>query len=483
MRELQFLWRIFFSFIFIFNVNSIAVAATTDTLKISPQFVVQRVLADGRDAKNLEFEEKKLLFPLSQVLAMYDWQFAGKVRYEMDRAQVISGNGNSQDKTTLWNASLNKKIPTGTTFSLGYTRNLQSSIYRANSTNTRSPYIVLDQADFSVSQDLLSNFFGIVDRRAEKVARQNIYKAALEKRESQESLVLSALQLFWDTYVAKETLRENINARNKYESVVKELEQKTRHGFSNPGDMAKARAEFETQKINVKNAAFSYVNFMDKLLTMMLLPLDQQVEFDVPVEVPDLPPLDAKEMANLRKIQAAELTAENAAIEKKAADYGALPEIKLIGSLGYTGLEPQSSQAFAGLTSGTHPIYAIELNVNYRFFSEKVSGEKQQATVLYDQAFNNLLKAKEDEKVNMTGAIEKLQASYAVAKSSILSVKFWEQAIQEQEKSYRQGRLELSQLFQDYSSYFRAQSSRTKAIGDYHIALNQFAATKDMLVQ
>lgn len=460
-----------------------SIASQAEVLKITPQFVVERVLSQGRDAKNIEFEALKAYYPLSLVLSIYDLKFDGSVSYEMSRARVIGGGGNDQDKTTIWTTLLSKKTSTGTTFSLGYDRTLQNSIFRTGSTSTRTPYAVLDEAEFTIKQDLMGNFFGIVDRRAEEVARQNIYVASLQKKENQEQLVVTALQLFWDTYVAKETLRENINARNKYEEVVKSIEEKTRTGFSDPGDLPRARAEYETQKKNVKEASFQYISLMDRLFTMMLLPPRDEIVFDVPVEVPPLPPLTKKEISSLRSVRAAEISATNAELEKRAADLGALPSLSVFGRANYTGLESLASRSFADVTANRYPEYEVGLNLSYNFFSEGTKGNQQLKGVLYEQSLNNLAKTKETEDNHLLETLEKVKARYAVAVSAIESVKFWEQAVKAQERSFKQGRVELSTLFTDYRSYYEAQSVRTKAIGDYHISVNELAAARDVLIE
>lgn len=457
-------------------------------VKVNPQFVVNRILSESRQSRTIDLTEQSSEGEYYSNFAQYDWLLTGSSSYEDTKYLYLSGSGNLQDKTAIWSVGMSKRIPTGTTVGVTFSRTLQNSTYRSSSSSSslsRGSYAVYDVGELTITQDLLGNFFGIAERKIARAAEQNLEVAALTRKESQETLVLDALKLFWDSYVSKESLREAISQRDKYENLVKEVESKSRLGFSNPGDLPKAKASLGAQVRNVKNASFTYLENLDKLVTTMRLPeSDKDIKFEVKEELPPLPTMVMPKVSDLRSVVMKEIKYDNAELNKRATDIAAdWPDLKLIGVAGSTGLDASASKAFANMISSSNQKYSIELNLTYRFFSNKSRADKSTAGVKYEQAFNDLLKQREEERRVVSTAMEKVRLTYAAAVSAMEETNHWDRAVREQEKTYKQGRVDFSQLIQDYNSYFASRATRIRAIGDYQIALHEYAAAVDILVK
>lgn len=453
-------------------------------LRLDPQFVVNQILGEGREAKDIELKAQAAYTDYYNNYAKYDWIFSGSATYEDSRKQILSGSGNQRDKTSIWSASLEKRIPTGTTFGVTYNRTIQNSIFRPSSTPVRSSYAVYDVSEISITQDILWNFLGIAERKTNEAADNFVKAAELQKKEDQENLVLESLELFWNSYVAKENLREALAQRDKYQDLVKEVEGKSRSGFVNPGDLPQARAEYGAQTRNVKEASYSYIENLDKLTTAMKIERhDEEIKFVVKEEIPALPTMVMPNVEGLRPVEIKKISFDAAELAKGAIGLSAdLPNLYLVGKAGYTGLDATQSQAFASMSSSSHPVYSIALNLDYRFFSNKSKADKNNVNVGYERSFNDYLQAKEEQIRLVNTAMESVRLNYAAALSAIEEAKQWEEAVKAQERSYRQGRLDFSQLIQNYSKFFASRTTRIKAIGDYHIALHAYAAAVDQLV-
>lgn len=460
-------------------------SAAAAEIRVDPQFVVNRILGEGYQSKTIDLTAQSAFTDYYTTYGLYDWSLAASAGYVDSRAQTLSGGGNLRDKTSIWSLNLSKRIPTGTTFGLDFSRTLQNSTYRPGSTALRPSYGVYDVGELSLKQDLLGNFFGIAERKNLRVAEQKIESAQMIQKESQEQLVLDSLKLFWDTYVAKESLREAVSQRDKYDALVKEIQSKTRLGFVNPGDLPKALAEYGAQVRNVKTSSFNYLENLDKLVTAMRLDENERdLRFEVREDLPALPVMVAPPLEELRSVKVSQTLSDAAELTKRASDISAdWPELYLEGKAGYTGLESTQGKAFASMTSGNHPTYSVTLNLNYKFFSDTNKATKNSAGVAYEQAFNNLLSQKDEQKRLLTNAMERVRLTHVAAVSAIDETAQWEKAVREQERSYRQGRLDFSQLIQDYNSYYRSRATRIRAIGDYHIALHAYAASIDQLVR
>ncbi len=452
-------------------------------VRLTPQIVVDKILGEGRDAKTIELEAQSAYTAYYNNFGIYDLGFVSSYTFEDSRKDYLSGSGNYRDRTGYWSLGLTQRIATGTTFELDYNRTQQNSLFRSSS--SRSPFIVYDVGTLTVTQDLLGNFFGIAERQRNRAARQALESASWQKKESQEQLVLDSLKLFWDTYVARESLREAVSQRDKYEALVKEVENKSRLGFSSPGDLPKARAEFGAQVRNVKAASYTFLSTLDTLLTAMRMEdADREVRFEMKEELPPLPVMVMPQIDSLRSVKVQETLFNSADLTRRSAKLSTnWPELKLIGVGEYTGLDSDRGRAFSMMTSGDKPRYAVTLEMSYKFFSDTNSGTLNSAEVGAERAFNDFLKAKEDLRRQVSSAMENVRFTYAAAVSAVEETKQWESAIRAQESSYRQGRLDFSQLIQDYNSYFKSRATKIRALGDYHIALHTYAATVDELVK
>lgn len=452
-------------------------------IRINPQVVVSRILSEGREARSIELDALSAYTQYYSVGAAYDLGLAARVSYEDNRLVTLSGGGNLRDKTTIWSAVLSKRIPTGTVLEFGYNRTLQNSTFRTAS--LRAPYAVYDLAEITVTQDLLGNFFGIAERRNLEAASELLDSSALLKKEKQEELVLSSLKLFWDAYVARESLREADNQRDRYEALVKEVQGQTRVSIASPGDVPKAKAEYAAQVRNAKEAWYNYSTTLDRLLTAMRMDNnDRNVKFEFQEEFPALPMMVAPPTEKLRTVLIQKTLYDAADLKNKSVDLSARwPELKLIGSAGYSGLAGSQGSAFSSVRGRDHPNYLVALELSYKFFSDGRKASLNEALVGVEMALNTLEKTKEDMSQALNSAMEYVRYTYAAVGAADEEMKQWEAAMKAQERLYKQGRLDFSQLIQDYNSYYRSRSNRLRALGNYHIALHSYSAAIDELVK
>lgn len=460
-------------------------SAEAQPLKITPQFVVTKILAESRAAKaiDVDFESAKTDYFLN--FSLYDLVLSGSGNYEDSRALTLSGGGNLRDRTSIYNLSLEKRLPTGTTVGLGFTRTLQNSTFRPSSTSNRGSYAVYDVGGITITQDLLGNFFGIAERKNNQAARDLLEAAIWKKKESQEKLVLDSLKLFWDTYVAKESFRESLAQREKYEALLKEVQKKARVGFASPGDLPKAKAEYQAQVRNVKAASYQYLHQLEKLLTALRIIADSgDVVFEVSDTLPSMPTMVSPSVDELREVRYQKTVFDGAELARRATSIAtSWPDLKLVGEAGSTGLEANGSKAFSSMSRADRARYSIGLEVGYRFFSDGNSAKINRTVVDAERSWNNYHLARENLKQVISSSQENVKYTYGAAVSTRDELADWESAVRAQERSYQQGRLDFSQLMQDYNRYFQARSNRIRALGNYHIALHDWAAAVDRLVE
>ncbi len=451
-------------------------------LRLSPQQVVDLTLQKGRGARSAELAAQRSYLSVETARSVFDLNLTSAFGYEADEAETLTGFSNPKDRTTTFSALLSKKIPSGTTFSLGYDHTRQNSVLSPFTAQARNPNATMNAITFGVRQNLLRNFFGYADRLAVEIAETSV-SIALETREEElERVLLDVMGLYWNAYVAQSQLRESMAARDKYEQLVKNVRRKTSFNLSTPGELPRLEAEFELAESRVKASATAYLAASDLLATAMRVDGADDIEFDIPAELPPVPQLSQKPVENLRSVRVARANLENAERGLRSIRASGLPQLDLVASARATGVDPSGDSATAEMVSGTRPTYFIGVEFSSPLDSSLYRGGLADRRVAIEQSRNAFEGALESERDALRNAERAVVSNYAIAKANASAVEKRARVVRELEISYRQGRQPLVELIRAYNELFSAQQEKARAIGDYHVSLNRLAAARDELV-
>jgi outer membrane protein TolC len=161
----------------------------------------------------------------------------------------------------------------------------------------------------------------------------------------------------------------------------------------------------------------------------------------------------------------------------------ARPKLDLIGRVASTGVDSQSDGAFSKMTSGTNPTYVLGVELEVPLDSSLFRGTRAEASARYRIAEIDYKLAKDKLRDSLIDAERGAQALRDNALSSIEIVAKRSRVVREFEASYRQGRTPLVELIRAFNELFDAQLNRARSVGNYMIALNQWAAIRDELVK
>lgn len=469
------------SFVMQLGFSSLGVA---DVRTISVQNVVDEVLARGHDRKNIEYAYQMSEQPYTKVLGVHDWGFTTSGSWELSRFESLSGTTNNEDKTRIFKFGFSKKFSSGTTLNLDYARLYQDSILNSFSSSLRPPNLVQDEVALTIKQDLLSNFFGVSDRRKLNAAERTYYKAKLDREESLEELVLKGVRVFWDAFVAKEALKESLEARDKYRFLVKTLERKNQQGFLDKGELAKASAELSNFERSVKSSSLNYLNTLDQLFLIMNQPPAEDIEFSISKMIPEVPLAKGEsKLENLRKVRAAQLEMESAKDDRDVAHLETYPLLNFVGKSQYNGVDETSKLSYSDMTSWSHPKYYMGLEFATKLGSHQAEGEFRYREAAYQKALTQLQKTKSEEWDRMERTFRSVKANYLVATVAEDALNSWEKVIRIQEKNFRVGRISTAELIQDYNSYFQAQTRRSQAVAEYNYSIQEYLSSRDLVIR
>lgn len=451
---------------------------------LTPQFIVDRVLRSSLSAEQINILSQKSQVGIYEALGTFDLNVVADAGYTYSKAEIPTGLSQPKDKIWEFGVGVEKKFSSGTSLSTRYARMMQDTELNSFSSSFRSSEQTFDRFDFTVRQNLLYNFFGKADRLRLDLAHLRDERSRLNRTESLENLALQALDLFWMTYVARQSLEESLATKKKFDRLVETVRRKRKVGAADSADLNKAVADLENITRSVKNASAAYINQLDLLLN--LLRLKGEVRFEVPSEVKALPDdLIEKPIAvlSLRPVQLAQKDYESALLDQDLTWYQGLPQLDFIARATYTGRDSSGSTSFSEMTSGSKPEYFLGIEIIFPIGSDRVSATQLSKRLQLEEAMNRLQQEKERLDTEINNMKRDVRAKYLVVQSAMSSADRWDKIIAQQEQKYRQGRIDTDQLIREYRSSFAAQAGKNVALANYYLTLHRYRAASDELLK
>lgn len=468
---------------------SFAEPLQAETTKMTPLKVSELLLNQGYKTKevNLQFLQTKLL-PV-EVASRYDWNLSLEADYEDDRSQFfypLPSIPNSTYKRYYTDISLKKPFSSGTTLGISYDRVSQSM--RTNFVQPglppawTLPLQTQDVLGVNLEQSLLKNFFGIADRASLESADLSFRAAEILRADGLQRLVLESLRQFWDCYVAQETLKESMASRDRYKDLIAQVRRKTAEGYANAGELPQVEAEFESQEQKVKENSTLFITKLENLISLLNLPQDTNLEFVASESVPEIPKMASVDVEGLRPVQAQKLKMEAANQALKASSSSSYPDVSLIGRAYSTGYDQTSDGSLSSLSAGNHPKYYVGLKFAYHFGSNVQNEDVSNKKATRDLEETRLARQKLEQRDALSQAEIKVQSKYAIVQSADRQRVFRDKTVKELKRTYMLGRTDVRLLIDAINDQFSSQVNFWRSIGDYQIALNEWAAVRDELI-
>ncbi len=468
-------------FIFLFLISSVCQSAP-QPLILSQNEVTRLVIEKSYKAKENTFKYQLLRLAALQKLSSYDWFFTAESGTERDRNEGPTHPSTLTNQTYKTTLKLKKSLITGTSLSFDYARN---SLY-GNDVNISNPKITqytYDLLGFSVEQNLWRNAFGIEDRAGLDAAELSYQASTMTRASELQDLVLESLRLYWNTFVAQENFSEALSSRDRYQRFVGELRRKTAYGYSNPYELYQIQAELENREQMIKTTSYEYLKNLEQLVQLLNLPKDTRIEFPKIEAIPNLPTLNKKNLKESRSLQSQNLKIKAAEAALTASRSSSRPILSLNGSMSTSGFDETPALAESHLLSGTYPKYYVGLKLIVQFGSDYGANDifnKKVALELEQLRYQRTIEELEN---SVVASERKIQSTYFAVSSTKKQVELREKTMNEMQRSFNNGRIDISLLIEAMNKYFAARVQNTRSMGDYFVALNEWAALNDDLIQ
>ncbi|MAF89871.1 MAG: hypothetical protein CL674_01260 [Bdellovibrionaceae bacterium] len=468
--------------VLVLSVTSFSLAQA-ETIVLSPQKLIDLSLSRSNEVEQIRKQRKSQEIELSRVKTGYDYLVSVNPYYSLNKAETLDAFANEKDKRVGYNLTLEKKTNFGSQIKLAYEKvgvNTVFSTYNLSRNIPETQY--KDVFTLEWQQSLWNNAFGRVDKLEERKAKEQQKYYDYSQLESVENVVLNSMKLYWDAYIAQQSLEEAMASRKRYNELLKTVLRKKKLGYTAPGELARTKAELEKQEQRVKLSSQQYLYLSTKLKQHLKLDLQKEIQFSLEKEIPELPQLAKREMAELRELKKVEIQKDQASRQQEITDSQSRAEWNLLTRITSTGIETTGEDSFDELAKWTKPTYYVGLNLRFHFGSGNMEAEKRNAMYLAQLAEIQLKITNDQLLLDMDNQENLLKASFLVVQSADKLLEFRNQAMKEIKRAYSQGRVDIQELINAYNAQNLAATEKIQAVGEYHMNLNRMAALRDELV-
>ncbi len=462
----------------------VALTYNSQAETVSPKTIFTAFEKNTKQSENIQLRARQLEAQVGSLQGVYDPEIAFASGYEIDRTESLNGLSNLEDRTLQNRFRITKKFGTGMLAEFNYTLTQQRSQVNPFTQSIREAQLSENNFSLSLRQPFLYNTLGASDRLSLESAELRSDAQKMLSKEEGEELLLNGLELFWLAYKAQKSLELGLEARGIYEQLLKTTRQQKSLGQADAGDVARVEAIFEMQSQKVKRDSSQYLTQIDQLFHFLEKePPQKDLVFDVSQELPSPPEMTSPELSQTRQWQIENDSLDAIEAEKGALKMKDLPVLDLVGEASWNGVDPKTSQSLSEAIGGQRPRYFVGIEFGFRFGN---SSTRSKISNLSDQMViqkNKLHLTKNVYKMETESLKRQILSLFQITQSAQKSVGLYRTLIAAQKRNYRQGRIQLNALIEDYNRLFDSELAAIDALSSYHIALHQWAAHTDQLIQ
>ena len=341
-------------------------AAEPDVLTLSPQAVVDLALERSFGIKQAELERDAVAQGVGLAKGIFDTHLDLEGSHEIDKSKRESPIFGTRIDTTIWSLGLSKELPIGTELGLAFT-NVRKKTFGSvvGGIQIIPPQPLYEPVlGFSLSQPLMRNIFGKLDRGAVKEARLAYASADYATQRSIDLVVHRALADYWSLVFARmhsRAIERSVRAARDFLNATLE---KRKLGTAEETDELAARANLMVRRNEL--ATLKEVEREAAMRLRLDLELDPEVSVGTtekgPAFVSESGSVEEKIKAALTRrgdYQSAKKELERRKVRLSMAKNARWPQLDLYSTLELNEIDTTYSDAVSGMDS---PDWRVGLN-------------------------------------------------------------------------------------------------------------------------
>jgi len=234
-------------------------------LKLSLEEVSELALKNSLDIQIAKFDTYISRTSQDESESIFDTIFSAEISYNRDKLESASSLAATDTKETIVSLGLEKKLPTGTTLSLDAT----NSKTKTNSSSvTLNPYTEA-KLEFSVTQELGKNFFGLADRADIKITKIDIENSQFTSLDDIEKALYAVQKSYWNLVLKSEQLAIAEDMLKEAEKLYKTYQEKREIGLVEDSEFLAIEALVKTRQSSLNIAKLEVKTAKNDLLFLL----------------------------------------------------------------------------------------------------------------------------------------------------------------------------------------------------------------------
>jgi len=416
--------------------------------------------------------------------SIYDTMLTAEVKYQNDQSKQTSSLFGSKSLTNVYNLSLSKKLPTGTTVTVDSDNNrtwTDSSFASLNPSHDTALGV-------KVEQELGKNFFGLQDRGGVKLTRLDIENSNIISLDKIEDDILKVQTAYWDLVLQSERVRIEKEILEQAKDLFELQQEKIKDGLVELPDLLAAEANYQ-QHVNDLLIAQNDLKTKENVLRLQLNIEDEgQV-----LETADPFPSDSGERSvipsmklaldNRYDYQQAKNTIESKKINLSMKKNNLWPEVNLTASLAQNGVDDHFNQAFDGVIEEDNPNLFAGLTVSFPLENRKAKSQKKAAQLEKARAILDLKRVERTIAVEVHDQVRECNVFQKTATNQQEIAKLLVRKLEAEEKRYNRGRSDTDTMIRYQGEASQARFRAAQAQFDYAVSLTELKKVEGLLLK
>jgi outer membrane protein TolC len=460
------------------NVNSFG----EEIVELSLSDCLARGLANNLDIKIAKIEPRIKGEDVRLARAVFDTTIEGSASYEDDQRARSSTIFGTQSIETDYELGISTKMSTGTELDIDYsdTREWTDSAFAVNNP------LHTAELSFTLTQPVLKNFFGYVDRAGVKISKLEAEAADIEALDRIEDTVADIEKAYWklvfeyqNAALKKELFEQAEKLYAIFEGHLKTGLTESTEVYGAEANMRIKKAELTIAENGLKSAGNNLKLLLNEGGDFLIAPKDRLKALGGKIDRAESLN-EALRASRVYKTKKKNLEAKKVKVKMK--ENSLWPEVDLVGTFAVNGVDKKFSRANRRLTIDKHPMYYGGIEVKVPLENRTSRGEYEKASLEKEKAILELLKAEKDLITEVDEEVRDVNLSLENAKRWTEIRKIQYKKFKDEEKKIKYGRSSAKAIIDYQNDLMLAILSEYNAVLDYYLALIELENAKDSLL-
>ena len=434
---------------------------TEEGRHLSLKEAVRLAILRSLDIKIRDLDRKSKNAEILKSKSIYDTTFDTSFEYEHDSKQNASRIAGTKANTGNFDLSFEKKLLTGTdiTVSLEHERSSTNSSFATLNPSYRAV------GKLSVTQPILKNAFGFLDRSEVKLIKIDVEHFDYETRNRIEEAMRTVIDAYWQLVWVYEVLEARVEALERAKEFWEVTAEKFTFGMAEKPDLYAAEANVRNRFSDALVARHEVENQVNQVQVLLDLAED---EWMIPTERPQFKEFSrslddalVQAFTNRRDYEQAKLDIEMSNIRLRMKKNSLWPELDLEGSYASNALDLNVQNAEGEVFGFNHPTYFAKAALTWPLENREARAEFRQAKYEKEKKILAFKKLEQEIYREIDDHWRGVLMSYKRAEQSEKVRDLQAKKLEEEEKNFRQGRSSTKAVidFQDDSIEAKLRAS------------------------